>query len=168
MKFNNLTIIAKMKNILYLIIAINLLTSCTVSHNSNTQYYNQAIVTNITPIYINTRTGRYYETRCQNIYVNNPPTSTDIFTGMVIGGIAGNAIGRNDRSTTIGAILGGLIASNRNRQQIVGTRCHDIFINERPLFSHYRIEYVIDGKYYFYDTQEYYSPGTIIYIQHLP
>jgi uncharacterized protein YcfJ len=151
-----------MKKVLASIVAVSMIASCAMA-DGYAQDYNQGVVTRIDPVYTEVP-ARYYETRCHDIYVDRNPSSGDVFTGMVIGGIAGNAIGGNDRDTAIGAIIGGLVASN-SRPRRAETRCRDVFVDEmRTRFSHYRVEYTISGRYYIYDTQEYYAPGTRIYV----
>jgi uncharacterized protein YcfJ len=160
-----------MKRILVFVATLGILASCTISTNHVhlhdqrvvTSVHNQGVVTSINPVYVNVP-ARYYDTRCQDIYINRQTSSRDVFTGMVIGGIAGNAIGGNDRSTAIGAIVGGLIAAD-NRPQRVETRCQDVFVDEvRTRISHYRVEYIMNGRSYIYDTHEYYAPGSTIIV----
>jgi uncharacterized protein YcfJ len=152
-----------MKNILASVALLSVLASCAMADGYSPNY-NQGVVTRVDPVYTEVP-ARYYETRCQDIYVDRQTSSGDVFVGMIVGGLAGRAIGGNDRGTAAGAVIGGLLAADTSPRR-VETRCQDVFVDEmRTRFSHYRVEYVMNGRYYIYDTQEHYTPGTRIYVR---
>jgi uncharacterized protein YcfJ len=152
----------QMKNILASVALLSVLASCAMADGYSPNY-NQGVVTRVDPVYTEVP-ARYYETRCQDIYVDRQTSSGDVLAGMIVGGLAGRVIGGNDRGTAAGAVIGGLIAAD-TRPSRVATRCYDVFVDEmRTRFSHYRVEYVMNGRYYVYDTQERYTPGTRIYV----
>ena len=68
-------------------------------------------------------------THCQNVEVpvygtvqGGGASSGDVLAGMIIGGLLGKGITNKDNGAAAGAVLGGVIAADKNnsRQQIVG------------------------------------------------
>jgi len=109
-------------------------------------------------------------TQCYNVnapvhsYSNSG--SGDVFTGMVMGGIVGNAIGKNSKSTALGAIIGGLIAAEPT-SYVSGTRlerqCETVYVQQaQEIIDGYTVTYIhnnISGVVY---TPFYFQPGELV------
>jgi len=115
------------------------------------------------------------DTRCYNVnvpvYSQRNSGSGDVFTGMVIGGLAGNAIGGNDRSAAIGAILGGVIAAEP-RKHVSGYRterqCETVYI-QRPqeILDGYNVTYTHQNISGLVFSPTYFQPGSLVSIREL-
>lgn len=137
--------------------------SCTITEVSAQTQTVYGTVTRVDPVYVQVPSG-YYDTRCQEVYVERGGSSGDVLAGMIAGGIIGRAIGGDDRSARAGAVLGGLAAADNGRGR-VEVRCHEVYVNQQRLdISHYSVEYTLNGKYYIFETPQYYTPGSTIII----
>jgi uncharacterized protein YcfJ len=89
----------------------------------------RARITYVEPRYDNV-TQYQSTTQCQNVEVpvygtvQGGATGGDVLAGMIIGGILGKGVTGKDDGAAAGAVLGGVIAadSNRNRQVVTGYR----------------------------------------------
>jgi uncharacterized protein YcfJ len=115
------------------------------------------------------------QTQCFNVnvpvYGQQYSNGADVLGGMIIGGAIGNVIGGNDKSTALGAVLGGVIAAEP-RQRIIGhqyqQKCETVFVQKQ--------QQVIDGYFVTYNHQNqngtvhspvFYQPGSLVSVRDL-
>jgi uncharacterized protein YcfJ len=97
--------------------------------------------------------------------------SGDVLSGMVIGGLVGNAIGGNDKSAALGAIIGGLAAADpipyvsgyRQEQQ-----CRTVYIQKlQQVHAGYTVTYIHQNVSGVVQTPFYFQPGSVVSIREL-
>lgn len=137
---------------------------------------NYAIITNVTPNYSYTRSYTQ-EKSCQIIeepiyrgISANVTKSGDVLTGLVLGGLLGKGVTGKDKGAAAGAVLGGIIAANRNntKSTIIGYRkVPNCEIVQSPqtvkTIKNYRIDYEWGGIFGSSYTHNNYHIG-----QHIP
>lgn len=126
------------------------------------------------PNYINVAVN-VPQTQCYNVnvpvYSQRNSGAGNVFTGMVLGGVAGNVIGGNDKSTAIGAIIGGVIAAEP-RSHVSGyvtqQQCETVYLQ--------KVEQRVDGYLVTYTHKNqngtvyspfYFQPGSLVSVQEL-
>ena len=77
----------------------------------------------------------------------------DVLTGMIIGGLLGKGVSGNDKGAAAGAVLGGVISAdkNRNSSAIVGyrqeNRCKTDYVNElQERNAGYKVTIEVEGS----------------------
>jgi uncharacterized protein YcfJ len=96
------------------------------SAQAQTYYAN---ITNVTPNY-ETVWQNVPSTQCQDVQVpiygntGGGASGADVLGGMIIGGLLGKGVGGNDKGAAAGAVLGGIIAADKNngRRVVTGYR----------------------------------------------
>jgi uncharacterized protein YcfJ len=115
------------------------------------------------------------DTRCYSVnvpvYSQRNSGSGDVFTGMIIGGLAGDAIGGNDRSAAIGAIIGGVIAAEP-RSYVSGYRteqqCETVYIQRaQEILDGYNVTYIHQNVSGVAFSPTYFQPGSLVSIRQL-
>jgi uncharacterized protein YcfJ len=110
------------------------------------------------------------ETQCYTVntpeYTYQKSTRSDILTGVIIGGLLGDAIGGDDRSAAIGALIGG-VAGSEPRKQVSGYQtqrhCETIYIRQsQEILDGYTVTYIYQNTMGVAFTPFYYPPGTLI------
>ena len=137
---------------------------------------NYAIITNVTPNYSYTKSYTQ-EKSCHTIrepiygdISSHDTKSGDVLTGLVLGGLFGKGVTGKDKGAAAGAVLGGIIAANRNKTKstIIGYRkvpnC-EIVQSPRTIktIKNYRIDYEWGGIFGSSYTHNNYQIG-----QHIP
>ena len=137
-----------------------LVTAAVLSSVIATQVFaqtNYATITNVIPNY-DTQVIRNPVQECQIVdvpvygRVGGGATGGDVLGGMIIGGLLGKGATGKDDGAGIGAILGGMVAADKNQgnQQIVGYRqeqqCNTYYNEERVnTIKNYTIRYEWNG-----------------------
>jgi outer membrane lipoprotein SlyB len=105
------------------------------------------------------------------VYSHRNSGSGNVLSGMVVGGIVGNAIGGNDKSTALGAIIGGLAAADpipyvsgyRQEQQ-----CRTVYIQQlQQVHAGYTVTYIHQNVSGVVQTPFYFQPGSVVSIREL-
>ena len=117
----------------------------------------RARITHVEPRY-ETVYNNVPTTQCQDVEVpvygrtGGGATGGDVLGGMIIGGLLGKGATGKDDGAAIGAILGGMVAADKNQgnQQIVGYRqeqqCNTYYNEERVnTIKNYTIRYEWNG-----------------------
>jgi len=158
---------------------MTLLASCIAStacaHAQTPQYSVEAPVVGVTPL-VRTVTEKIPHESCWDETVrevrhgrNHAKAPTVL--GAIIGGVAGGAIGKNNRNQPIlagaGAALGAAIAHDNSRRHsakvnyVTQRRCEvDYELRDREEITGYRVAYEYSGNVYYTRTQ--YQPGSTI------
>lgn len=101
------------------------------------------------------------ETLCQNVQVpiygtvqGQGASGGDVLAGMIIGGLLGKGITNKDNGAAAGAVMGGIIAADKNRSKQVVTgyrnerQCEQVSVYQTStveVYSHSTIRFFIDG-----------------------
>jgi uncharacterized protein YcfJ len=137
---------------------------------ASTAYATERVMAEVEDIYITVNTSQpYNDTVCENVRVpiystvttNNNNAAGGALLGMIIGGLAGDAISDgNGTATAGGALIGGMVGADRGsrpvtRQEITGYRnerqCSDVvrYRNvSRREYSHSILYFTVGGTEY--------------------
>jgi uncharacterized protein YcfJ len=134
----------------------------------------QGVVVDVEAVYSNSYTYVIQEQCFEQhvpVYKNSQGSIGDVFAGAIIGGAVGNQFGNGsgkDAMTILGAIVGA-DATGRSRQEVVGHTiewsCKMVEVPQNtPVFHHYQITYLMNGKYYRVNTDNLFEVGQRITI----
>jgi uncharacterized protein YcfJ len=161
-----------MKTILASIAATLTLSGCVNAQSQDA--FTFVRVVHVQPNYATTHVNIPY-TQCGMVnvpvYSKRNSGSGDVFTGMVIGGLVGNAIGGNDKSTALGAIIGGMAAAEPT-PYISGyrteQRCETVYTSQpQQILDGYTITYNHQNTNGVVYTPFYFQPGSLVSIREL-
>ena len=123
-----------------------------------------ARVVSVQPIYVHELVTMPV-TRCSEVYgYTQNPSSGDVLTGAIIGGLIGKELADHDRGAIAGAIIGGAIANN-GRTQDVHTNCYTEYVEEfanTGIIDYYFVTVQHGREFIEFETQEYYEIGEVV------
>lgn len=157
-----------------LALALSLLAFATVAQAQSQDSFTFVRILHVQPNYTN-HVVNVPQTQCYNVnvpvYTQRNSGAGNVFTGMVLGGVAGNIIGGNDRATALGAIVGGVIAAEPRSQvggYVTQQQCETVYLQKiEPRVDGYLITYVhqnVSGTVY---SPFYFQPGSVVSVHEL-
>ncbi len=154
-------------------IAVTLTLSGCVSAQSQDEFTFVRVV-HVQPNYATTYVNLPH-TQCHMVNVpvhsHRNSGSGDVLGGMIIGGLVGNAIGGNDKSAALGAIIGGMAAAEPT-PYISGyrteQRCETFYTSQpQQILDGYTVTYNHQNVSGVVITPFYFQPGTLVSIREL-
>jgi uncharacterized protein YcfJ len=127
-------------------------------------YSNNGIVVSVEPVY---RSGTpIYQEQCYLSRKNVKSSNTgNVITGMVIGGALGKGITGKNEAAAVGALLGGIIASDSgSTKSYLVEHCNNVLIGYENVLLHYLVTYRHNGTLYQEKTYRSFYVGQTIYV----